>query len=62
MQADVISIGAGFAGLVAANRCAELGLNALVLEKESAERHACNSRITTGISHILFQDMRLGAE
>ncbi len=62
MQADVVAIGAGFAGLVAANRCAELGLNTLVLEKESAERHACNSRFTTGISHILFQDMRLTAD
>ncbi len=62
MQADVIAIGAGFAGLVAANRCAELGLRAVVLEQESAERHLCNSRYTTGIAHILFQDMRLAAD
>lgn len=61
MNADVIAIGAGFAGLVAANRCAQLGLRALVLEKEALERHECNSRYTTGISHILFQDMRLPA-
>jgi fumarate reductase flavoprotein subunit len=62
LQVDVIAIGAGFAGLVLGNRCAELGLRALVLEKESSERYACNSRYSTGVSHILFQDMRLAAD
>lgn len=59
MQFDVVSIGGGFAGLIAANRCAQFGLRAAVLEKETAERYLCNSRYTTGIAHILFQDMRL---
>ncbi len=62
MQFDVVAIGGGFAGLIAANRCAQLGLRAVVLEKESGERYLCNSRYTTGIAHILFQDMRLPGE
>jgi fumarate reductase flavoprotein subunit len=62
MEFDVVAIGGGFAGLVAANRCAELGLRAAVIERETAERYLCNSRYTTGIAHILFQDMRLPAE
>ncbi|MSQ50527.1 MAG: FAD-binding protein [Betaproteobacteria bacterium] len=59
MQFDVVAIGGGFAGLIGANRCAQLGLRAAVLEKETADRYLCNSRYTTGIAHILFQDMRL---
>jgi fumarate reductase flavoprotein subunit len=62
MRFDVIAIGGGFAGLVAANRCAQLGLRAAVLEKQQGERYACNSRYTTGVSHILFQDMRQPGE
>ena len=62
MQFDVVAIGGGFAGLIAANRCAQLGLRVAVLEKETAERYLNNSRYTTGIAHILFQDMRLPGE
>jgi fumarate reductase flavoprotein subunit len=61
MDVDVIAVGGGFAGLIVANRCAQLGLNAAVLEQESAERYICNSRITTGVSHIMFRDMDLPA-
>ncbi|MDP6172926.1 MAG: FAD-binding protein [Rhodospirillales bacterium] len=59
---DVIAMGGGFAGLVAANRAAQLGLSALVLEAQSDERYLCNSRITTGVSHILFANMKLPGE
>ena len=38
MQHDVIVIGAGIAGLVAANRAAQLGKRVLVLEKSTEER------------------------
>ena len=62
MPFDVVTVGGGFAGLIVANRCAQLGLRAAVLEKEIDARHACNSRLTTGIAHILFQDMRLPAD
>ena len=59
MDYDVIAIGGGFTGLVSANRAAELGLSAAVLERSAEERYICNSRITTGVSHILFANMKL---
>jgi fumarate reductase flavoprotein subunit len=51
---DVIVIGAGIAGLVAANRAAQLGKRVAVLEKSTEERYLCNSRYTYGTFHIHF--------
>jgi fumarate reductase flavoprotein subunit len=51
-QADVVVIGGGMAGLVAANRAAQLGLKALVLEQGEAEKYLCNSRYTGGTLHV----------
>jgi fumarate reductase flavoprotein subunit len=51
---DVIVIGAGIAGLVAANRAAQLGKRTLVLEKSTDDKHLCNSRYTYGTFHIHF--------
>lgn len=53
---DLIVIGAGLAGLVAALRATELGLRPLVLEKGSGEDYPCNSRHSGGILHIGFHD------
>ena len=39
VQHDVIVIGAGIAGLVAANRSAQLGKRVIVLEKSKEERY-----------------------
>jgi len=55
MSFDLIIIGAGFAGLTAANRAAELGLKPLVLEASSEELYRCNSRFSTGSLHVAFQ-------
>jgi len=41
---DVLVIGGGIAGLVAANRAAELGKRTVVLEKGAADRYLCSSR------------------
>jgi fumarate reductase flavoprotein subunit len=60
MQHDVIVIGAGIAGLVAANRVAQLGKRVVVLEKGEDERYLCNSRYTYGTFHINYTD--LGAD
>ena len=58
MTEDVIVIGGGFAGLCAANRCAEHGLQVLVLEAGEEELYWCNSRITTGALHVAFLSPR----
>ena len=51
---DAIVIGGGIAGLVAANRAAELGRRVAVLEKGTAEKYLCNTRYTYGTFHINF--------
>lgn len=51
---DVIVIGGGIAGLVAANRAAQLGRRAVVLEKGAEEQYLSNSRYTYGTFHIHF--------
>src|ERR1700704_2004244 len=57
VQHDVIVIGAGIAGLVAANRAAQLGKRVIVLEKSKEERYLCNSRYTYGTFHINYTDV-----
>ena len=54
MDFDLIIIGAGFAGLTAGNRAAELGLIPLVLEAGSDQFYKCNSRFSTGSCHVAF--------
>ena len=57
MNADILIIGGGIAGLTAANRAAQLGLKALVLEQGSAEKYLCNSRFTGGTLHVFMRDI-----
>ncbi len=57
VQHDVIVIGAGIAGLVAANRSAQLGKRVIVLEKSKEDKYLCNSRYTYGTFHINFTDV-----
>lgn len=54
---DVIVIGAGLAGLSAANRAAQDGLKVAVLEQSSDEAYLCNSRYTGGLFHVAMDDM-----
>jgi fumarate reductase flavoprotein subunit len=57
VQHDVIVVGAGIAGLVAANRAAQLGKRVIVLEKSKEDKYLCNSRYTYGTFHINFTDV-----
>jgi fumarate reductase flavoprotein subunit len=54
---DVIVIGAGIAGLTAANRAAQLGKRVVVLEKSTEDKYICNSRYAYGTIHINYSDL-----
>ena len=56
IEADLVIVGAGVAGLAAANRAAELGCRVVVLEKGEDERYLCNSRIATGVLNVAHTD------
>jgi len=51
---EVVVVGAGIAGLVAANRAAQLGKRVVVLEKSTEQKYRSNSRYTYGTFHIHF--------
>jgi len=55
---DFLVIGGGFAGLTAALRATELGLHVALLEKGEGTRYPCNSRMSGGIIHVCFRDIR----
>ncbi len=56
ITADLAVVGAGVAGLAAANRAAERGFRVVVLEKGEDERYFCNSRIATGVLNVAHHD------
>jgi fumarate reductase flavoprotein subunit len=59
---DLVAIGGGFAGLVAALRGAELGLRTAVLEQGPDEHYLCSSRWAGGIFHVSYHDLKLAPE
>ena len=61
-QHDVVIIGGGIAGLVAANRAAQLDLRPIVLEQGTAEKYLCNTRYTGGTMHIGLREIMLDEE
>ncbi|MCK9510565.1 MAG: FAD-dependent oxidoreductase [Pigmentiphaga sp.] len=54
---DLIVVGGGVAGLVAANRAAERGRRVLLLEKGEDECYPCNTRFSGGAFHIAMNDV-----
>lgn len=62
MDYDVVVVGAGFAGLTAATRAAELGLRVAVLERGEGPDYWCNSRVSTGVYHIASMPETAGEE
>lgn len=59
---DVICVGGGLAGMVAAVRSAELGLRTVVLEQGRDERYPCNSRFSGGIIHVAYHNLSRPAD
>ncbi len=57
MQCDLVVVGAGVSGLVAAVRASQAGRHVLVLEKLTEDRYVCNSRLTTGVWHCGAMDL-----
>ena len=53
----LVVVGAGLAGLTAAVRAVELGMEVMVLEAGTEMKYAANSRYTGGVFHIAFQDV-----
>jgi len=55
---DVVVVGGGIAGLTAANRAAQQGLKAVLLERGVDERYLCNTRYSGGVIHIAFRNVK----
>ena len=61
-ETDIVIVGGGVAGLTAANRAAQLGLKALVLEKGTEDKYLCNTRYTGGTLHVCMSDIMSGED
>jgi fumarate reductase flavoprotein subunit len=63
IAADVVILGGGLAGLVAANRLSQLGRKSVVLEQGESDKYPCNARFAGGVFHVSYCDpMRPPAE
>ncbi|MGE0797704.1 MAG: FAD-binding protein, partial [Lautropia sp.] len=54
---DLVCIGGGMAGLVAANRALQLGMKTLLVEVGTAARYLCNTRMSGGALHLCMNDL-----
>jgi fumarate reductase flavoprotein subunit len=61
-RVDVAVVGGGLAGLVAANRCAQLGLRTALLEKGPGPDGDSNARISTGLFHLAWRPLDARAD
>ncbi|NYT60662.1 FAD-binding protein [Alcaligenaceae bacterium] len=54
---DVVVVGAGLAGMMAANCAARDGATVCVLEQGEGEHYPCNTRYSGGLFHIALDDL-----
>ena len=52
-----VVVGAGLAGLVAANRAREMGMTVTILERSTDSQHLCASRLNGGVFHVGFKSV-----
>jgi fumarate reductase flavoprotein subunit len=57
ISANIVVVGGGIAGMVAAVRAAESGLRAIVLERNTEERYLCATRISGGVFHCCIKNV-----
>jgi fumarate reductase flavoprotein subunit len=55
LEADVVVVGGGIAGMIAAVGVAENGHSVIVLEQSAEDRYICNSRLTGGVYHCALR-------
>ena len=56
MGFDLVVVGAGLAGLVAANRASQRGRSVVMLEQGADEHYLCNSRVASGALNFAHTD------
>lgn len=59
---DLVVVGGGLAGLIAANRAAELGARVALYEAGPEQKYRANSRFTGGVFHVAFKDIEATPE
>ena len=62
LEFDVVIVGGGIAGMVAACRASQLGKKVAVLERGREEKYLCNTRYTGGTFHVCLTDIMGGEE
>src|SRR5579864_6181877 len=62
LEFDLVAIGGGFAGLIAALRGAELGLRTAIVEAGADDPYLCSSRWAGGIFHVSYHDVKLSPD
>jgi fumarate reductase flavoprotein subunit len=62
LELDVVCVGGGYAGLVAANRALQRGARTLVLERSEEMLYPCNSRFAGGVMHIAYENPKAPPE
>lgn len=62
LKTQLCVVGAGLAGLTAAVRAAEQGVQVLLLEQSVEREHLCNSRLTGGVFHVCVTDIQTDSD
>src|SRR5260221_13326608 len=62
LNADVIVVGGGLAGLAAGNRALDLGRSAVILEASGDRKYLCASLLSGGLFHVAYRSVNAPPE